>query len=74
MALIRPSDDHRKVNGTELVEAREGLFVSQRVFAKLCGWSQPYQCQLEVPGWHEIPTEQGEKILRVIEDRTPNTE
>ena len=64
--LIGRSKYHRTVDGTELVKAREGLFLSQAAFAALCGWSRTYQGMLEKPGEHEIPTNTACKIMEVV--------
>lgn len=64
--VIKPSKYHRIVDGTELVEARGRLFITQAVFASKCDWSPQYQAQLEAPGEHEIPATNAEKILQVL--------
>lgn len=64
--LIEPSDFHRRINGTQLTIEREKRGLNQFQLATECGWSQPYQSQLEAPGWHEIPKEHADKIIMIL--------
>ena len=65
--LIGPSKYHRTLNGVELVKARESLDMNQTEFAALCGWSQPYQSQIEAPEEHEVHKDITDRIAEVIE-------
>lgn len=64
--LITESIYHRTLNGTELVKQREAIGLNQDEFAKKCGWSQPFQCQLESSESHEIPTLVAKKIIAIF--------
>lgn len=64
--LVRPSESHFVLDGTELVKARERLGLSQGDFADGCGWTQQYQSQLESPEEHEISLETAKKIKAII--------
>ena len=69
MALVSACEDHRMIDGTELVKAREGLFLNQAAFAARCGWSAQYQSILEQPGAHSRPIEKVNIILKALGKR-----
>ncbi len=64
--LITHSRWHRTINGTELTRRREACKLVQYQFAHECGWSQPYQSQIEAPGCHEIAVGHAMAIERVL--------
>lgn len=64
--LVQPSKKHRTIDGLELTKAREAMRLSQHDFAARCGWEQPYQCQLEHAGKHEVRIETAKMIMEVL--------
>lgn len=64
--LVGPSRWHRSIVGDKMVAIREGLEVSQALFAAQCGHSQVFQVQIERPGVHEITTDKAKDIITAI--------
>lgn len=64
--LIGPSVWHRSIDGTEMATIRQGLGVTQAVFAAQCGHSQQFQVQIEQPGPHEISIDKARDIVTAI--------
>lgn len=66
--IIKPSKYHRTIDGAKLAFARDEKGLTQARFAALCHWSTSYQCQLESPGEHEVPTSTAETIYNVFSE------
>lgn len=64
--LIKPSMEHRVIDGSVLCAERGKTGLSQADFASECGYSQQYQQKLEAEGLHEITSETAEQILTVL--------
>lgn len=64
--LIGASVWHRSIDGTEMATIRQGLGVTQAVFAAQAGHSQQFQVQIEQPGRHEISTDKARDIVTAI--------
>lgn len=66
MAVISPCKGKMELDGTELVKARDGLFLSQAAFAARCGWVRQEQSRLERPGKRDITVEKANIILKAL--------
>jgi hypothetical protein len=64
--IILPSRYHRSVNSAKLTVIRQQMKLSQEEFARLCGWSQQFQCRLEGPGEHEISVTMAQTIQETL--------
>jgi DNA-binding XRE family transcriptional regulator len=63
--LIGNSHNHRTVDGDKLVKLRQRLGFNQAKFARIAGWSQQRQSELEVPGKHEIKINIADTITEI---------
>ena len=63
--LITESQQHKTLNGIELIKRREKAGMNQAEFAERCGWSAPYQSKLE-SGSHEVETKIVDMIKAVL--------
>lgn len=64
--LVVDSVFYRCLDGDVMVSVRQGLEVSQALFASQCGHSQQFQSRIEVPGLHELTTGMTDKIEAAV--------
>lgn len=69
--VVLPSQDHRSVDGNNLVKARIKMGLTQEDFAVLCNHSRQFQGRLESPGLHEVSAFKATEISMVLRGIAP---
>lgn len=63
--LFKESERRFELNGRELGRLRRAAGITQKRFAYLCGWSQPYQCKLE-KGEYTTLSEESMNVIKAV--------